>query len=161
MEPEKWYVLYTAPRAEKKVEKRMITDNVEVYLPLYKSKRKWSDRIKEVEMPLFSSYIFVRCNEYKLRMLTKYQGVVRPVYYLGKPAVVRDYEINAIKEFIVMANKCKVISEGDVVDIISGPFEYHSGKIMKYNEKLSYLYLEEMDAKVWIDTINLEKSTNN
>jgi transcription antitermination factor NusG len=159
MKPDKWYVLYTSPRAEKMVEKRLITDGVEAYLPLYNSKRKWSDRIKVVEMPLFTSYIFVHCNEYKVRMLSMYQGVVGAVYYLGKPAVVRDEEISAIKEFVLLANDNRVISEGDVVDIISGPFEYRSGKIIKFSEKFSYLYLEEMGAKVWIETVNIEKCT--
>lgn len=55
----KWYVLYTAPRAEKQVENRIRGMGVICWLPLRKSPRAWSDRVKIVEMPLFPSYIFV------------------------------------------------------------------------------------------------------
>jgi len=55
-----WYLLYTASRAEKQVEQRIKLEGVEVFLPMHLTPRKWSDRVKMVEVPLFSSYIFVR-----------------------------------------------------------------------------------------------------
>ena len=58
-----WNVLYTTPRAEKKVYNRLVEMDIETYLPLYKTIRQWSDRKKKVEVPLFNSYIFVRSSE--------------------------------------------------------------------------------------------------
>lgn len=58
-----WYVLYTAPRAEKKVEERLRERGVECYLPLHRSPQVWSDRVKMVDKPLFISYVFVRSTE--------------------------------------------------------------------------------------------------
>lgn len=161
MRPLKWYVLYTAPRAEKKVEKRLLDDGVEVFLPIYKAKRKWSDRVKIVELPLFSSYIFVHCTDIRLRSLTAFNGVVRVVYYNGRPAQVRDEEITAIYEFLEMAEGNKVITQGDMVTILSGPFVQRSGKVVKYSDKYSYLYIEEMGACIWVETMQIEKNKDN
>lgn len=156
MRPINWYVLYTAPRAEKMVEKRLRGEGVEVFLPLYKSKRKWSDRIKVVEMPLFTSYIFVHCNEVKLRTLTSFYGVVRVVFYNGRPAIVRDEEIAAINEFIPLADGNRILTKGDMVRILTGPFVEKAGKVVKYSDKFSYLYIEEMGYCVWVENLNLE-----
>ena len=84
-----WYVLYTAPRAEKQVRDRIDALGVECWLPLHRAPRVWSDRVKIVELPLFNSYLFVRCTDPELRNLTRVYGVARIVYYNGKPAVVR------------------------------------------------------------------------
>jgi transcription antitermination factor NusG len=59
----KWYVLYTKPRWEKKVDKALLQKGIESYCPLNRVKRKWSDRIKTIEEPLFKSYVFVRVEE--------------------------------------------------------------------------------------------------
>lgn len=153
----RWYVLYTAPRAEKLVEKRLRGEGVEVFLPLIKSKRKWSDRIKVVELPLFYSYIFVHCPVVKLRTLVVVPGVVRVVYYLGRPAIVKDFEIDVIKDFLKMSEGNTVISKGNIVDILIGPLEKKSGEVVKLNEKYAYLYLEEIGATVCIEMDKVSK----
>ena len=56
----KWIAVYTKPRHEKTVENELLKKGFEVYLPILKERRKWSDRKKWVEFPLFRSYIFVR-----------------------------------------------------------------------------------------------------
>lgn len=75
-----WYVLYTAPRAEKQVKERIDLLGVECWLPLHRTPRVWSDRVKIVEIPLFSSYVFVRCTDAVLRDLLKVYGVIRIVF---------------------------------------------------------------------------------
>ena len=84
-----WYVLYTAPRAEKQVRDRIDALGIECWLPLHRAPRVWSDRVKIVELPLFNSYLFVRCTDPELRNLTRVYGVARIVYYNGKPAARR------------------------------------------------------------------------
>jgi transcription antitermination factor NusG len=152
-----WFVLYTSARAEKRVEERLVQMGVECYLPIHKVKRIWSDRVKVVEVPLFSSYIFVNCTEHKIRELLLVYGVSRIVFYLGRPAVVRDVEIEAIREFLVLAENREIITNGDEVDIIAGPFETHSGKVIEVNQKWAKLYLEELGAKICVSLLELNK----
>ena len=59
----KWYAIYTRPRWEKKVNHLLLQKGVESYCPLNKVRRKWSDRIKIIEEPLFKSYVFVKVAE--------------------------------------------------------------------------------------------------
>ena len=75
-------------------------EGIEVFLPMHMTPRRWSDRIKMVEVPLFNSYIFVRTIDEVLRSLVKIKGVARIVYYNGAPAVVRNNEIENIKIFL-------------------------------------------------------------
>ncbi len=140
----RWYVLYTSARAEKKVAERLAYEGFEVFLPVYRSRRKWSDRIKTVELPLFSSYVFVRCTEIRLRTALLVQGVVKVIYHCGKPAVVRDEEISEVREFLAMTDRNKVISIGDMVRILGGPFDMKYGKITRIDNRFAYLILESI-----------------
>jgi transcription antitermination factor NusG len=95
-----WYVVYTKPRWEKKVYILLTDKNIEAYCPLNKVRKKWSDRIKWVEEPLFKSYVFVKVaaeDQARVRMIN---GVVNFVYWLGKPAVVKNKEIEIIRKFL-------------------------------------------------------------
>ncbi len=96
----KWYVVYTKPRWEKKVFKHFSEKGMESYCPLNKVRKKWSDRIKTVEEPLFKSYVFVRVAEDEHLKVRMTQGVVNFVYWQGKPAIVRDNEIEVIRKFL-------------------------------------------------------------
>ena len=155
-----WNVLYTSARAEKRVFDRLTEMGIETYLPLHKVKRRWSDRIKLVEIPLFNSYVFVRCDEYKLRQLLLIYGVSRIVYYLGKPALVRDCEIDSIKEFLKVAANKEIITCGDEVDIICGPFENRGGKVLEIGDKWAKLYLKELGAKIYVSLLEISKKEN-
>src|SRR5580658_1626917 len=95
-----WYVVYTKPRWEKKVYTLLTDKNIEAYCPLNKVRRKWSDRIKWVEEPLFKSYVFVKVAAQDLADVRMINGVVNFVYWLGKPAIVRNKEIEIIRKFL-------------------------------------------------------------
>ena len=60
-----WYVLYTNPKAEKKVAEQLNKIGIETYCPLVTKIQQWSDRKKKIEVPLFSSYVFVNIEEHK------------------------------------------------------------------------------------------------
>ncbi|MDR0796371.1 MAG: UpxY family transcription antiterminator [Tannerella sp.] len=149
-----WYVLYTQPRAEKRVHERLQTLVDECYLPLHRAPRVWSDRIKIVEKPLFSSYIFVRCAESQLYNLLKVNGVVRMVYYSGKPAVLRKNDIHEIKLFLEQAANSQ-LCEGEEVEILRGAFKHISGKIRKIKKKYLLLYIEAIGSVVCVNTTNV------
>lgn len=149
--PRNWYVLYTTPRAEKQVEQRLIDAGIETFLPIHISHRKWSDRIKLVEVPLFSSYIFVRTTDSVLRTLLRINGVVRIVFYCGAPAIVRAAELNAIRSFLEKAKEKELIYEiGEELLIACGPMKDISGKVKKINKTHLILHLEQLGCTVSI-----------
>ena len=95
----KWLAVYTRPRWEKKVNQLLSEKGVESYCPLNKVRRRWSDRMKIVEEPLFKSYVFVKVNDEDRSVVRMTAGVINFVYWEGKPAVIKEKEINAmIKE---------------------------------------------------------------
>jgi transcription antitermination factor NusG len=149
-----WYVLYTKPRAEKQVNERLRAMPVESYLPLHRTPSVWSDRVKMVDKPLFSSYIFVRCCETELRSLLYVNGVVRIVYYCGRPAVIRQKEIDTIGSFLEQAAN-HALCVGEEVEIISGALKRVSGKIRKNKKNYLLLYIEQIGATVSVNLSNV------
>ena len=95
-----WYAVYTKPRWEKKVNQLLQDQGIETYCPLNRVRKKWSDRMKWVEEPLFKSYVFVRIPEHGHTQVRMVDGVLNFVYWLGKPAVVKDKEIEDIRRFM-------------------------------------------------------------
>lgn len=96
----KWLAIYTKPRWEKKVHQLLTDKGIESYCPLNKVKRKWSDRMKTVEEPLFKSYVFVKVTDDDRTKVRLTNGVVNFVYWNGKPAIIREKEIQTIKRFL-------------------------------------------------------------
>ena len=121
-----WYVLYTKPRNEKKVAERLSTAGYNVYCPLYKVKRQWSDRMKVVEEPLFKGYLFIQVEDKKRDEVFNYPGAVRYLFWLRRPAQVRQAEINTIQKWLGEYNHEDIdishIQTGALVRIDSGPF---------------------------------------
>src|ERR1700749_3471411 len=96
----KWYAIYTRPRWEKKVNILLTEKGVESYCPLNKVKRKWSDRLKTIEEPLFKSYVFVRIGDQEKTSVRMTNGVINFIYWNKKPAIVREKEIQTIRRFL-------------------------------------------------------------
>ncbi|MDX9748749.1 MAG: UpxY family transcription antiterminator [Paludibacter sp.] len=154
-----WYVLYTTPRAEKQVEQRLMATGLEVFLPVHLCPRKWADRVKMIEVPLFSSYIFVKTTDPELRKLLKIPGVVRIVYHSGVPAVIRENEINAIRTFLDKAKEKELIHElGEDLLIACGPLKDISGKVKKINKSHLLLYIEQLGCSVCVAMNQVVKS---
>src|SRR5262245_7538924 len=125
MNEKKWFALYTRARSEKKVSEILTRKKIENYCPINKVVKQWSDRKKIVYEPLFASYVFVRISESDITFLKRTQGVINFVYWLGKPAVIRDSEIESIKDFLSGHMNVKLerapISINDKVQVLSGP----------------------------------------
>ncbi|WP_106793804.1 UpxY family transcription antiterminator [Aquimarina sp. Aq78] len=104
-----WYVLYVKARHERKIEILLKENQIETFLPLVKTVRKWSDRKKEIEMPLFPSYIFVKINlkkdAHKVLSVRLYCFFIR---FGEEFAKVQEYEIDSIKLLIKMNVPMKV-----------------------------------------------------
>jgi transcription antitermination factor NusG len=129
-----WYAVYTKPRWEKKVSDNLTAMGIENYCPLTQVSKQWSDRKKIVFQPLFTSYVFVHATDQERLLLNRCDGVVNLLYWLGKPAIIRDAEIEIIKEFLgkyhTVELKAYNINLYDRVRIIHGPFSEMEGIIM-------------------------------
>ena len=101
----KWHVLYTKPRHEIKALERLAQNGFEIYCPMKTTLKQWSDRKKKVSEPLLPSYIFIKTTEKDRATPLKDPSVLNYIFWLGKPAIVRDKEIDTLKGII---NKEKV-----------------------------------------------------
>ena len=147
----KWFALYTKPRWEKKVNQLLADKGVECYCPLNKVKRKWSDRTKTVEEPLFKSYVFVKVTEEERSNVRLTNGVVNFVYWNGKPAIVREKEIQTIKLFLdehenIQVRPMDLIVQQRVL-ITSGTFMDRTATVLDVRKK---------EVKVSIDSLGYE-----
>lgn len=150
MEPSiHWYVLYTSPRAEKQVRDRLQAKGIDCWLPLHRTPRKWSDRVKMIDIPLYNSYIFVHTTEANLHELYKVYGVNRIVHYNGKPAIIRQNEIDAIKYFLQQAAE-RTLVEGEEVEILCGSLKNISGVVKTIKRKHLILFIESINATVCV-----------
>jgi transcription antitermination factor NusG len=94
--PANWYAVYTCPRHEKFVAEQMNRRQVECFLPLYRTVRRWKDRRKELELALFPGYVFVHIAPDERLPVLQSAGVVRFVSFNGHPAPVVDSEIEPL-----------------------------------------------------------------
>lgn len=146
----RWQVIYTRPRWEKKVDQLLKMQDITSYCPLRKIKSKWADRIKVIEIPLFSSYVFVYISpkeELKVRLTL---GVVNFVYYMGKPAELRQEVVESVKDLLQVYPEAEVVNFdgleiGDRVIVKDGIMNQKVGEIIKLKGK---------DVLVVIDSLN-------
>ncbi|MBN9379418.1 MAG: UpxY family transcription antiterminator [Chitinophagaceae bacterium] len=131
----KWYVVYTKPRWEKKVYNLLVEKGIEGYCPLNRTRKKWSDRVKWIEEPLFKSYVFVLVAEEDQTAVRMINGVVNFVYWLGKPAVVKREEIETIRKFLHDYRDVEAVPfdlrENTQVTILQGAFMDKKGVVRK------------------------------
>ena len=146
----KWYVIYTKPRWEKKVDSVLLRKSINSWCPLQKVERQWSDRKKIIEDPLFKSYVFVNINEEERLKVLMTDGVLNFVHYLGKPALIRNEEIEMIKKYLSEEDaKIEIISiEGFKTDskvrVNHGVFMDNQGKVIRGGKKKVYVELQSL-----------------
>lgn len=135
-----WYVLYTKSNCEKKVNELLFKKGIEVYCPFNKVYRQWSDRKKQLSVPLFPSYVFVFVCEKDLPLLKNMTSkIVSVLYWLGRPAIIKNDEILEIKKFlnqhIAVKLEKRSVDVNDQVIVIRGPFYNQRGivKLIKNN----------------------------
>jgi transcription antitermination factor NusG len=125
-----WYVIYTVPNLEKKIHCELQKQNIKAYLPMQRVIRQWSDRKKELQVPMFPGYLFINTTEKMRPDLYKINGVLKFITFNGKPAVLSDDEILNIMRFENTAFNVEAsFLQGDNVVIINGPFIGLKGKL--------------------------------
>ncbi len=151
-----WFALYTKPKFEKKVADKLAQSGIEVYCPMVTQIKQWSDRKKKTETPLIPSYVFVNIEEKNRNDVFEVPGVVRYLFWLGKPAIVRDEEILTLKEGLKENVSSVEIAEyktGDTINISDGPFKGKEGTIKQVSRNKLQLVLKELGMLV---TLTLE-----
>lgn len=143
-----WYVVYTKPKWEKKVADKLNQIGIECYCPIITQVKQWSDRKKKIEVPLFNSYVFVQLTDKDRNSVFEVAGVVRYLFWLGKPAVVRDEEINVIKTSLKADNIIDVsvtpIQVGDRIKLETGAFSNQDAIVQEVSKTHYILVLESL-----------------
>ena len=135
-----WYAVYTAPRAEKKVSERFKLEGIDHYLPLQIVKRRWSDRIKEVEVPVVNGYIFVHIPFTDYVKVTNVYGALSFVREGGKPVAIPDNQLTRLR-FMVEHSEEPVeytqesYEHGEKITIIKGPLAGMTGELVEMKGK--------------------------
>lgn len=145
----KWYVVYTKPKWEKRATEQLMRLGVNCYCPMIKKIVQRSDRKKKVEVPLFNHYIFVQIAEKDRNMVFLSPGVERYLFWLGKHAIVKDNEIDTIKEWLAIGDTATEISVmqyqiGQKIKLHSGPFCEQNAFVQDITKTHYVLILESL-----------------
>jgi transcription antitermination factor NusG len=150
-----WYAVYTRPRWEKKVSERLTEKGLSNYCPLNKVVHKWHDRKKVVLEPLFRMYVFVQIELPEQMIVREVEGVLSFVRSEGRPAVIRDVEIEAIRDFLKDHMNVTVenvsVAPNDLVRISSGPFMYQEGRVIEVNKKTVKINLPSLRVALYAE----------
>ena len=167
----KWYAIYTHPRNEKKVYKELELRGVEAYLPLRIQLRQWSDRKKKVEVPVISSYVFIKINLKQDRQLIyDTPGFYSFVSEQRAPKAIPDAEIETMRRTIdnslTIEVENKLLTKGQNVRITSGPLQGIEGVIVDVKKNKINILLKTIGITLVTDIggneiVPLDKKTEN
>ena len=141
-----WYVAYTLSRHEKSVADRLISQNVETYLPLYSLAHTWNRRRVEVELPLFPGYVFVKMIIADRVRVLAHPGVIRLVGFNGSAVALPDGEIERLRLSLATwkAEPYPFLTAGKQVKIKSGLFAGFEGRIIRRKGKMRLIVSLEL-----------------
>jgi transcription antitermination factor NusG len=119
-----WYALTVKPNHEKSAAQALESKAVEVFLPLYRARRRWSDRVKELDLPLFAGYVFCRYAPPERARVLATPGVTSVVGFGNKPAAVPEAEIESVRTMVssgLPLSPWPFLKIGERVRIEAGP----------------------------------------
>ncbi|MDB2387563.1 UpxY family transcription antiterminator [bacterium] len=155
----KWHVLYTKPRHEIKALERLAQKGFEVYCPMKTILKQWSDRKKKVSEPLLPSYIFIKVTEKKRAIPLKDPSVLNYIFWLGKPAIVRESEIDTLKGIIskdkVQEFEIRQLNIGDKIDIHKGQIKSKNAIIKTISNNYITAELKELGMTIVLKKTDL------
>lgn len=160
---DKWYVYYTMPKTEKRINEFLEFSGYNVYLPLKEEIRIWSDRRKKLILPMFPNYIFVKTIRKDIYNILKCRGVVRYLSYNSNPVALKEDEVDRIRRIEDKGTDVEVMPslvKGEVVRIAEGPFTGFKGVVNSKNSKNRFsINLQHLHCSISvnIDGFRLEK----
>ena len=147
----KWFVIYTKVQQELKTAKQLTAMGITNYCPTVNIIKQYSDRRKKIKKPLISSYLMVHLEESDRNQVFSSPGVVRYLFFLGKPAMVPPYEIELMKNHLngvyneIQTNSLRV---GENYRIPQGPFSGLTGKVLETDKSRVKLVLESLGMSI-------------
>ena len=147
----KWFVVYTRPQQELKVASQLSAMGITNYCPTITLVKQYSDRKKKVSKPLLSSYVMVELEDKERNKVFACNGIVRYLFFLGKPAVVPASDIKLMQNHLNgVYNDIKVttLSVGDSHMITQGPFSGFLGKVVETDNKKAKLELASLGMSI-------------
>lgn len=130
----RWYALRTKSRHEKLVRDQLEKQGIEPLLPTVRRLSQWKDRKKEIEVPLFSGYCFVRLSQQNRLPVQKVAGVVEVVGSGNRPEPIPDEEIEALKTLMTSVlpyDPHPYLHEGMMVEVVRGPMQGVHGILLR------------------------------
>jgi transcriptional antiterminator RfaH len=153
-----WYALYTKPRKEQKVALQLEQLGFTIYLPMRTEIRQWSDRKKKVITPLFTSYVFIQIEESKRAEVFIIDGALNYVFWLGKPAVIRDAEMELMRNEIDKPNTeilITTLQPGEQLELQQGVFKGQQATVEYVSNQKAHLFLPGLGIKLIIQRSSL------
>ena len=142
-----WYVICTKPNTELKVASQLNSLGINAFCPSYSFIKKYSDRKKKAEKPLMPRYVLVKMLEKDRTNVFAIPNVLRYLFWLGKPAIVRHEEIEILKNelegYQSISNKSS-LNVGNDFAIPYGPFKGINGKILNFSNNRMRLELKNI-----------------
>ncbi len=156
-----WVVVKTNPRAEKKVDERLSNAGFTTYLPLLTTLKVWSDRKKKVITPLIPSTLFVKTTPKLVTTIYAINGIHSVLKFLGKPAIVHDYEIENLQILLNQKSESDLelvdrYQKGELVQVVSGPFKGLVANVLKSTS--SFRLVVEIESLGSGFVVNVSKS---
>ena len=142
-----WYVLYTKPRSEKKVEQKLLSLGINAYCPTRPEIRFWSDRKKRIDVPLLPSMVLVNIEDKDINRVFTTPLVIRYMFWLGKRAKVRQSEIDILKKYLngdynLINSEFSNIKIGDNISLSSFNNEY--GIVNRISNNNIWIFLKSI-----------------
>lgn len=141
----KWFILYTKAGYEKKVSNQLTRKNIENYFPL---KKEWTNKKRLVLEPLFNSYVFVKIEDANTFNPRTIDGVINFAYWLGKPAIVRNEEIEIMKRFL---NEYSTVKTEQIKLSVNGSFKVTGNPVLEQKGQL--VSLKNNSVKIALPSI--------
>ncbi len=146
-----WFAAKTKNKGEFKALYFFESMGVNSYVPSYKTKRVWSDRVKNVTVPAIRGYIFFELTKINYQLVNINPFTKNIVCGLnGMPAIIRDVEINTLKKYLngdYLGSPSDLI-EGQKIKINSGPFIFKKGTINKISCNKVVVNIEAMNMSL-------------
>ena len=143
----KWFVLYTRPNQEIKVVEQLKEMKISCFCPTVTVIKQYSDRKKKVIKPLLPSYVFVFIEERNRNDVFSVFGIVRYMFWMGKPATVRESEIELMREYlngIYQSISITKFTRGQLYKISEGVFSGRIGKVIESQKNKIKLELQSL-----------------
>ena len=139
-----WFALWTRSRHEQVVLEQLASKHIEAFLPTMPRWRRWKDRKKKIDWPLFPGYCFARFDPAVPLPVLKCTGVVNIVSFAGKPAPIPEIELESIRLLTsseLQFDPCPLIHEGMTVEVMHGPLRGVVGRLVRKDSHRSRLIL--------------------